>query len=150
MKNISIRNKKASFNYELIERIVAGIVLTGTEIKSIRNGNANLNEAFCIIYQDELYVRGLHISPYEFGTHVNHLAKTDRKLLIKRKELDKWETKMKEKGCAIIPVKLFINDRGLAKVEIALGKGKKTHDKREALKQADDKREMSRVKAGKY
>lgn len=150
MNKISIRNKKASFNYELLDKLVAGIVLTGTEIKSIRNGKANLNESFCAIVADELFIKGMHISPYEYGTHVNHESKADRKLLLNRKELDKWASKTKEKGLTIVPTKLFINGKGLAKVEIALAKGKKTHDKRETLKQKDAKREVSRIKAGKY
>ena len=150
MKGINIKNKKATFNYELIDKLVAGIVLKGTEIKSIRNGKANLNEAFCAIIGDELFIKGMHISPYEYGTHENHEAKADRKLLLNRKEIDKWDTKTKEKGLTIVPVRLFVTDKGFAKVEIALAKGKKTHDKRESLKQKDSKREIARIKAGKY
>jgi SsrA-binding protein len=150
MKQISIKNKKAFFNYELIERITAGLVLKGTEIKSIREGKADLNEAFCVIVNDELFVRGMHISPYKFGTHTNHIAKADRKLLVNKKELKKWESKTKEKGFTIIPIKLFINEHGYAKLEIGLGKGKKTHDKRESLKQKDAKLEIGRIKSGKY
>jgi len=150
MKGINIRNKKASFNYEFVETLVAGIVLKGTEIKSIRNGKANLNEAFCTFNKQELIIKGMHISPYEFGTHTNHEAKADRKLLLSKKELSKWESKTQEKGLAIVPIRLFITDRGLAKVEVALAKGKKTHDKRETLKQKDASREMARIKAGKF
>lgn len=150
MGDINIKNKKATFNYELVEKLVAGIVLKGTEIKSIRNGKANLNEAFCTFENDELFIKGMHISPYEYGTHTNHEAKADRKLLLNRKELSKWETKTKEKGLTIVPVKLFVTGKGFAKIEIALARGKKLHDKRETLKQKDAKREMSRIKSGKF
>lgn len=150
MGDINIKNKKATFNFELVEKLVAGIVLKGTEIKSIRNGKANLNEAFCTFIGEELYIKGMHISPYEFGTHTNHEAKADRKLLLNRKELSKWDTKTKEKGLTIVPVRLFLTKTGFAKVEVALARGKKTHDKRETLKQKDAKREISRIKAGKY
>ena len=150
MKGINIKNKKATFNYELIDKLVAGIVLKGTEIKSIRNGKANLNEAFCVVVNEELFIKGMHISPYEFGTHYNHEAKADRKLLLKKKEITKWDTKTKEKGLTIVPVRLFVTDKGYAKVEVALAKGKKTHDKRESLKQKDSNRELARVKAGNY
>lgn len=150
MKGINIKNKKATFNYELIDKLVAGIVLKGTEIKSIRNGKANLNEAFCTVINGELFIKGMHISPYKYGTHENHEAKADRKLLLKKKEITKWDTKTKEKGLTIIPLKLFLTENGLAKVEIALGKGKKTHDKRETLKQKDSNREIARIKSGKF
>lgn len=150
MGDINIKNKKATFNFELVEKLVAGIVLKGTEIKSIRNGKANLNEAFCTFENDELYIKGMHISPYEYGTHTNHEAKADRKLLLNRKELSKWETKTKEKGLTIVPVKLFVTGKGFAKIEIALARGKKLQDKRETLKQKDAKREMSRIKSGKF
>lgn len=150
MKGINIKNKKATFNYELIDKLVAGIVLKGTEIKSIRNGKANLNEAFCVVVNEELFIKGMHISPYEYGTHTNHEAKADRKLLLKKKEITKWDTKTKEKGLTIVPIRLFVTDKGYAKVEVALAKGKKTHDKRESLKQKDSNRELARVKAGNY
>ena len=150
MKGINIKNKKATFNYELIDKLVAGIVLKGTEIKSIRNGKANLNEAFCVIIDEDLFIKGMHISPYEYGTHTNHEAKADRKLLLKKKEIAKWDTKTKEKGLTIVPLRLFVTDKGFAKVEIALAKGKKTHDKRESLKQKDSNREIARIKAGNY
>lgn len=150
MKGINIKNKKATFNYELIDKLVAGIVLKGTEIKSIRNGKANLNEAFCTVINEELFIKGMHISPYEYGTHENHEAKADRKLLLKKKEITKWDAKTKEKGLAIVPLRLFLTAKGLAKVEIALAKGKKTHDKRESLKQKDSNREIARIKSGKF
>ena len=143
--NINIKNRKVSFEYELIERFVAGMKLLGTEIKSIRNGKANLSDSYCQFYSGELYVKNLHISEYEMGTHSNHEAKRDRKLLLNRKELQKLEKKVKESGFTIVPVRLFINDRGLAKLEISLARGKKVYDKRETLKQKDAKREIDRM-----
>ena len=144
--NINIKNRKASFEYELIERFVAGMKLVGTEIKSIRNGKANLSDSYCQFYNGELFVKSLHISEYEMGTHFNHEAKRDRKLLLNRKELQKLEKKVKESGFTIVPIRLFINDRGLAKLEIALARGKKVYDKRETLKQKDAQRDMDRMR----
>jgi len=142
--DIRIKNRKVTFEYELIERFVAGIKLVGTEIKSIRNGNVNLTESYCQFYSGELFVKNMHISEYELGTCNNHEARRDRKLLLNRKELAKLEKKVKESGLTIVCVQLFINDRGLAKLEIALARGKKTYDKRESLKSKDAKREMDR------
>jgi SsrA-binding protein len=144
--NINRKNKKASFEYQFIETFVAGIVLQGTEIKSIREGKANLQESYCAFKNSELWVLNLHISPYEQGTHYNHEPKRERKLLLGRRELKKLESKSNEKGLTIIPFRLFVTGRGLAKVEIALAKGKKVHDKREDIKQKDLKREMDRMK----
>jgi SsrA-binding protein len=144
-KNISIKNKKAYFDYEIIENFYAGIQLSGTEIKSIRGGKAGLVDSFCSFANNELYVRNMHISEYELGTCNNHIAKRDRKLLLNRKELIKIQKKAKEGGITIVPLKLFINDRGLAKLEISLAKGKKTYDKRETLKLKDHTREMDRA-----
>ncbi|PIQ27935.1 MAG: SsrA-binding protein [Bacteroidetes bacterium CG18_big_fil_WC_8_21_14_2_50_41_14] len=141
---IKIKNKRASWEYFLIERLVAGIVLTGTEIKSLRNGKANLADSFCVFEGGELFVRGMHISEYSYGTYNNHLAKRDRKLLLTARELKKLNIKVKEKSMTIVPVTLFINEKGLAKLEIALAKGKHFYDKRENLKEKDDKREMDR------
>ena len=143
--NISIRNRKVTFEYELIERFVAGIQLVGTEIKSVRNGKVNLTDSYCQFYNRELYVKNLHIAEYEMGTCNNHIAKRDRKLLLNRKELQKLEKKVKDSGLTIVCVKLFVTDKGLAKLEIALAKGKKTYDKRETLKSKDAKREMDRM-----
>lgn len=143
--NINIKNRKVTFEYELIERFVAGMQLVGTEIKSIRNGKANLSDSYCQFYNGELFVKNLHISEYEMGTHYNHEAKRDRKLLLNRKELQKLEKKVKESGFTIMTVRLFINERGLAKLEIALARGKKTYDKRESLKLKDAKRDMDRM-----
>ncbi len=142
--DIRIKNRKVTFEYELIERFVAGIKLVGTEIKSIRNGNVNLTESYCQFYAGELFVKNMHISEYEMGTCNNHEARRDRKLLLNRKELAKLEKKVKESGLTIVCVQLFINGRGLAKLEIALARGKKTYDKRESLKSKDAKREMDR------
>ena len=144
-QNISIRNRKATFEYELIERFIAGMKLVGTEIKSIRNGKVNLTDSYCQFINGELYVKNLHIAEYELGTCNNHIAKRDRKLLLNKKELQKLDKKVKESGLTIICTKLFINEKGLAKLEIALAKGKKTYDKRESLKLKDTKRDMDRM-----
>lgn len=143
--NISIKNRKASFEYEWIERFVAGIKLVGTEIKSIRGGKVNLTDSYCQFYNGELFVKNLHIAEYEMGNINNHEAKRDRKLLLNKKELQKLERKTKETGLTIVPVKLFINESGLAKLEIVLARGKKTYDKRESIKQKDVKRDMDRL-----
>ena len=142
--NIRIRNKRISWEYFLLEKLVAGIVLTGSEIKSIRNGKANLSDSFCVFEEGELFVRAMHISEYSFATYNNHLAKRDRKLLLTARELKKLNIKVKEKGMTIVPVTLFINNKGLAKLEIALAKGKHFYDKRENLKEKDTKREIDR------
>lgn len=144
-KEISIKNRRASFEFEFIEKFVAGMVLVGTEIKSIRNGKVNLSDAYCQFILGELYVKNLHISEYDFGTCNNHEAKRDRKLLLNKKELAKLDKKVKESGLTIICTKLFVNSKGLAKLEIALARGKKTYDKRESLKQKDAKRDMDRM-----
>lgn len=144
-KIINIKNKKASFQFEFIEKFVCGMVLKGTEIKSIREGKVSLTEAFCVFLRGELYVRQMHIAPYTMAASYNHEAVRDRKLLLSKKELEKLETKSDEKGLTIIPVRIFINDRGLAKMEIALGRGKKLHDKRHDLKEKDAKRELQRM-----
>lgn len=143
-QNINIKNKVASFEYFLLEEYVAGIVLTGTEIKSVRESKVSLAEAYCTFAADELFIRNMHIAEYKYGTYANHEPKRDRKLLLNRKELRKIFTKTKEKGLTIIPVKLFVNDKGLAKIVIAVAKGKKLYDKRETLKTKDLKREMDR------
>lgn len=144
--DINIRNKRASFEYELLDNYVAGMVLRGSEIKSIKEGKVNLQDAFCIFHNGEMYVRGLKISAYEMATHFNHEIERERKLLLSKQELNKLERKMEEKGLTIIPVRLFLNDRGFAKLEIALGKGKKLHDKRDSIKDRDVKRELDRTR----
>jgi SsrA-binding protein len=144
-KSVNIRNKKASFEFEFIDTYVAGLMLKGTEIKSIREAKVSLTEAFCMFLDGELYIRQMHISPYSMAASYNHEAVRDRKLLLNKKEMQKLETKSSEKGLAIIPVRIFINDRGKAKLEIALARGKKIHDKRQDLKEKDAKRELQRM-----
>ncbi len=144
--NISIRNKKASFQYEFLEKYIAGIQLQGTEIKSIRQGKANINEAWCSFTNGELYVNGMHISEYWWGTVNNHVPKRERKLLMHKKELVKLMRRSQEKGLSIVALCLFINDKGLAKLEIALARGKKIYDKREDIKQKDTRRELDRLR----
>ncbi|MCF8304536.1 MAG: SsrA-binding protein SmpB [Bacteroidales bacterium] len=141
---IKVKNKKASFEYSLVEKFVAGMQLQGTEIKSIRQGKANLSDAYCVMREGELFVKQMHIAEYSHGTYNNHEPKRDRKLLLNKGELKKIETKTKEKGFTIVPTLLFINEKGLAKLEIAIAKGKKLHDKRESIKQKDMKRDMER------
>jgi SsrA-binding protein len=140
-----IKNKRAFFDFEILEKYVAGIQLAGTEIKSIRMGKASLVDAYCFFLRNELWVKGMNISEYFYGTYNNHQPVRERKLLLQRKELYKLERKTKESGLTIVPLRLFINERGLAKMELALAKGKKQHDKRETLKQKDARREMDRV-----
>lgn len=144
--SISINNRKASYEFAFIDKFTAGMQLQGTEIKSIREGQVNMQEAFCYFVKDELYVKQMHISPYAQGTHYNHVSDRERKLLLSKKELEKLSTKSKEKGLAIIPTRLFINDRGFAKLDIALAKGKKLHDKRDSIKDRDTKRELDRMR----
>ncbi len=142
---VNIKNKRATFDYELIDTYTAGIVLTGTEIKSIRLGKASLVDTYCFFSQGELWVKGMHIAEYFYGSYNNHTARRDRKLLLNRKELNKLERATKESGFTIVPIRVYINEKGLAKVVIALAKGKKQYDKRESLKEKDDKREMDRM-----
>ena len=141
---ITIRNKKASFEYNFISNYKAGIMLTGTEIKSIRDGKASLNEAFCIFMEEGLWIKNMHIAEYSHGSYNNHEPKRLRKLLLNKAELLKLQSKMKEKGNTIVPIQLFFNERGIAKIEIALARGKKMFDKREDIKKRDVQREMSR------
>lgn len=141
---VDIKNKKASFEYFLIDEYVAGLVLTGTEIKSIRDGKANLTDAYCVFIGNELFVRQMHVSEYRFGSYMNHPAKRDRKLLLTRRELRKLQARTKEKGYTIVPVLLYVDDRGYAKLKIALARGKKFFDKRETIKEKDTKRDMQR------
>lgn len=143
--NIVIKNKRATFDYELIDKYQAGIVLVGTEIKSIRLGKASLVDTFCYFNDGELWVKGMNISEYFYGTYNNHLPRRDRKLLLNKRELAKLRRQTKETGFTIVPTKLFLNEKGLAKLEIAVAKGKKEYDKRESLKEKDDKRQMDRA-----
>jgi SsrA-binding protein len=142
--NIRIKNKRAGFEYFLTDKVTAGIVLGGTEIKSIREGKVNLTDSYCLFTGNELFVVNLHISEYTFGTHYNHEPKRARKLLLTKRELRKLQLKVKDKGITIIPVELFINEKGYAKVTIAVAKGKKFYDKRESIKEKDNRREMER------
>ncbi len=143
---INIRNKKARFEYEILDTYVAGIVLAGTEIKSIREGKANIAESFCEFDNGELFVINMNIDPYSHATYFNHKPKSARKLLLNRKELKKLEKEVKHSGLTIVPLKMFLNERGLAKLQIALARGKKLHDKRNTIKDRDNKRDLDRVK----
>ncbi|HNX06465.1 MAG TPA: SsrA-binding protein SmpB [Bacteroidales bacterium] len=144
LSKVQIKNRRASFEYFLIEELTAGIVLTGTEIKSLRDGKASINEAYCAFKDNELYVINMHITEYSYGTYLNHAPKRERKLLLNRRELKKWQGKVKEKGFTIVPTMLHINEKGFAKLNIALARGKHSYDKRETLKEKDMKREMDR------
>jgi SsrA-binding protein len=145
--NVHILNKKAKFEYIILDRYTAGIQLFGTEIKSIREGKASLIDSYCGFNGHELYVKQMHIAEYRFGSYANHEVKRDRKLLLTKRELRKLEKATKDTGKTIIPLELFINENGLAKMEIALCQGKHTYDKRQSLREADDKREMARLRA---
>jgi SsrA-binding protein len=144
--NIVIKNKKASHDYEFLEKFIAGIKLSGTEIKSIRLGKATIADSYCYFSEGELFIKGMHIAEYWWGNLNNHDPLRDRKLLLTSRELRKIERKVKETGLTIIVIKVFINDRGLAKAEIAISKGKKEYDKRETLKRKDATREMDRMR----
>jgi SsrA-binding protein len=142
---IQIKNKKAAFDYHFVDTYTAGIVLTGTEIKSIRMGKASLVDTFCYIHNDEMWVKGMNISPYFYGSYNNHEARRDRKLLLNKKEIRRLKEDTKAVGFTIVPTLLFIDDKGRAKLDIALCRGKKEFDKRETLKLKQDKREMDRA-----
>jgi len=139
-----IRNRSAYHEYYVEDKYDAGMVLMGTEVKSIREGKVSFVDSFCFFQKGELWLRNLHIAEYRFGTTNNHIAVHDRKLLLNKKELRKLEGKLKDKGYTIVPLKIFFNEKGLAKIEIGLGKGKKLHDKRDTVKQRDAEREMKR------
>lgn len=144
--NIQIKNRKASYEYEIVEKIEAGMMLKGTEIKSLREGKASIQEAYCYFKGQELFIKGMNISPYLQASFESHDIIRDRKLLLKKRELEKFKSKMEEKGLTIVPLRVYINARGLAKLEIALAKGKKIYDKRDSIKQKDQKRELDRLK----
>lgn len=139
-----MNNRQAYFNYHIEDKYVAGIVLLGTEVKSVRDGKVSFNDAFCMFEGNELWVRGLYIAEYSHGTVNNHIAVHDRKLLLTKKELSRLQIKMKDKGYTIVPLKVFLNEKNLVKVEIGLARGKKLHDKRETIKQRDTEKEMKR------
>jgi len=143
--NINIKNRRAAFDYELLERYSAGIQLFGTEIKSIREGKAGLNDTYCTFIKDELWVLNMHIAAYFFGTYNNHEVRRERKLLLTHRELRKLARAQKETGLTIIPTRLYINEKGIAKLDIALARGKKNYDKRHSIREKDDRRTMERA-----
>ncbi len=146
-KKINIQNKKARFEYEILDKYIAGIQLTGTEIKSIRQSKARITESFCEFNErGELFIVNMYVQEYMFGHHFNHNPKSERKLLLNKRELRSLKKDVEAKGNTIVPLKLFINDRGFAKLEIALAKGKQTHDKRNVIKDRDNKRDLARIK----
>ena len=145
--NINIRNKKARFEYEILDKYTVGIVLTGSEIKSIRQGKASIAESFCEFNeQSELFVINMNVEEYSHGTHYNHKPKAERKLLLNKRELKKLEKEIKNTGLTIVPLRMFISEKGFAKLDIALAKGKKLYDKRETIKDRDNKRDLDRIK----
>ncbi len=142
---INIKNRRATFDYEIIETFTAGLVLTGTEIKSIRQGKAGLTDTYCIIINGEVWVKNMHIAEYFYGSYNNHEARRDRKLLLNKREIDKLSKSNDTAGFSIVPLRLFINERGYAKLVIAIGKGKKVYDKRHSIKEREDKRMLDRI-----
>ena len=142
---ITIKNKRASFDYELLETFTAGLVLTGTEIKSIRLGKASLMDTFAIVERGEVWVKNMYVAEYFFGTYNNHAPRRDRKLLLNRKEIRRLQTAAKDRGFTLVPTRLFINERGLAKLVLAIARGKKEYDKRQSIRERDDRREMDRM-----
>lgn len=142
---ITIKNKRASFDYELLETFTAGLVLTGTEIKSIRLGKASLVDTFAIVERGEVWVKNMYVAEYFFGTYNNHVPRRDRKLLLNRKEIRRLQTAAKDRGFTLVPTRLFINERGLAKLVLAIARGKKEYDKRQSIRERDDRREMDRM-----
>lgn len=144
--NINIKNRKASFEFQFIDKFVAGIVLQGSEIKSIREGKVNLQASYCVIYKNEAYVKELHIAQYKEASYNNHEPKRERKLLLSKREIKKLAAKSQEQGLTIVPIRMFISNKGLAKLEIALAKGKKLHDKRHDIKEKDLKKDLERLR----
>lgn len=145
MSEVNIKNRRANFDYAISETFTAGIVLTGTEIKSIRQGKASLVDTFCYVSSCEVWIKNMYVAEYFYGTYNNHQTRRDRKLLLSRKEINKLQKASKENGMTIVPLRIFINDRGLAKVVIGLGRGKKEYDKRQSIKEREDKRNMARL-----
>ena len=144
-QQVNIKNKKARFNYEIGDTYTAGMVLTGTEIKSIRDGKASLTDSYCIVDNGEVWVKGMHISEYFYGSYNNHSARRDRKLLLNKKEIAKITKAHLEPGFTIVPIRIFISDKGYAKLVIGIGKGKKQYDKRQSIKEREDKRNLDRI-----
>lgn len=143
--DINIKNRRANFDYEITETFTAGIVLTGTEIKSIRQGKASLVDTYCLVENDEVWVKGMHVAEYFYGSYNNHAARRDRKLLLNRKEIARIAKAADDVGFTIVPLRLFINEKGLAKLVIGIGRGKKQYDKRQSIRERDDKREIARA-----
>ncbi|HRG87822.1 MAG TPA: SsrA-binding protein SmpB [Chitinophagales bacterium] len=142
---INIQNKRAGFEFEILERYDAGIMLRGSEIKAIRDGGGSISEAFCVMRDGELFVKNMNIPEYSHGGYANHEPVTLRKLLLRKRELGRIEAKIKERGLTVLPLRLFVNERGFAKLEVGIGRGKKKFDKRESIKQKDTKRDIDRV-----
>ncbi len=142
---VNIKNRKAHFNYEIGDTYTAGMVLTGTEIKSIREGKASLADSYCVVDRGEIWIKGMYIAEYFYGSYNNHVARRDRKLLLNRKEIAKLSKDSNDPGFTIVPLRIFINDRGLAKIVIGVGKGKKQYDKRQTIKEREDRRNMDRM-----
>ena len=145
LSEVNIKNRRANFDYAISETFTAGIVLTGTEIKSIRQGKASLVDTFCYVNSGEVWIKNMYVAEYFYGTYNNHQTRRDRKLLLNRKEINKLQKASKENGMTIVPLRIFINDRGLAKVVVGLGRGKKEYDKRQAIKEREDKRTLARM-----
>ncbi|MBR1882679.1 MAG: SsrA-binding protein SmpB [Muribaculaceae bacterium] len=143
--NINIKNRKASFDYEIIETFTAGIVLTGTEIKSIRQGKAGLTDTYCMVENREVWVKNMYVAEYSFGSYNNHASHRDRKLLMNRKEINRIAKAAEQPGYSIVPLRVFLNERGLAKIVIAIARGKKLYDKRQAIREREDKRNLDRI-----
>lgn len=144
-EQVNIKNKRARFDYEITDTYIAGIVLTGTEIKSIREGKASLTDCYCIVENNEIWVKGMNISEYFYGSYNNHVARRDRKLLLNKKEIAKLAKNSEDVGFTIVPMRVFINERGFAKMQIGLGRGKKQYDKRQSIKEREDKRNIDRM-----
>lgn len=143
--NINIKNRKATFDYEILETFTAGIVLTGTEIKSLRQGKAGLTDTYCMVENHELWVKNMYIAEYSYGSYNNHTTHRDRKLLVTRKELNRIAKQAEQPGYSLVPLRIFINERGLAKMVIAVARGKKLYDKRQSIKEREDKRNLDRI-----
>lgn len=144
-EQVNIKNKRARFDYEISDTYIAGIVLTGTEIKSIRDGKASLTDTYCMVENGEVWVKGMNISEYFYGSYNNHVARRDRKLLLNKKEIAKLQKASDDTGFTIVPLRVFINERGLAKMQIGVGRGKKQYDKRQSIREREDKRNIDRM-----
>ena len=142
---VNIKNRKARFNYEIGDTYTAGMVITGTEIKSIRDGKASLTDSYCVIDRGEVWVKGMHVAEYFYGSYNNHVARRDRKLLLSKKEIEKLSKQSSDAGFTIVPLRIFISDKGYAKMVIGVGKGKKQYDKRQSIKEREDKRNIDRM-----